>query len=327
MKRIIAVLFFGLLLNGCDDGDLISDDIDFTDATVVPCTGSNTDILYKLRDRDALILSVANLAAELPEGTTPVGSPETLAINNTSVRLLYRIYDGEPVVENICGTIQPPTPTVIEQWHAVAGTLEMRTVALTVPNDIDGYGGGLVVKNLRHSLVARRVTWQTPANQIISDSVNVGSFSKEFNAPVLHLYGDIAEKCVQDTIYKHDSNTAFTINNIDPALLSTANLNTPKTGILSPTVNNLTFFRFAPGVNLNGLNFCQAMGQNDITPVEVWNGDTGVALTSGIIEVTTTMIGTNFVHTIRLKNVTLRRADGRIAFKIGDDVLYGEYSE
>jgi PBP1b-binding outer membrane lipoprotein LpoB len=38
MKRVVSILIFAMFLNGCDDGDLIQEDINFENATAQKCS-------------------------------------------------------------------------------------------------------------------------------------------------------------------------------------------------------------------------------------------------------------------------------------------------
>lgn len=331
MKKILATLFFVFALSGCDDGDLISEEIDLTDAEVEACSATESDILYKMTDRQAMILEIVNLANALPAVPTLEGTPRIIAIGNTTARLVYRIYDGEPVDDNICASIQPPSPRIIEEWEATAGNIEITTIALKTPNTTAGFEGGERINELRHAIVVRNVSWSTPANPIIDPLVEFGNYDVAFTAPALNSYTNIVEKCAANNlVYKHDATTAFFIN-IDPSLLDTGILNTPKVGLITENLNNVVFFRYTEGTNLNPLSdvdFCTLLSSSTPNPVpsEVWLGEDGVAGVSGIVEVTTTTVGGVFTHEIRLKNVTLTKNDGSLSFKIADDLLYGEYS-
>ncbi|MBD3581452.1 membrane lipoprotein lipid attachment site-containing protein [Flavobacterium selenitireducens] len=329
MKKIIATLFFVFALSGCDDGDLISEEIDLADAEVEACSATESDILYKMTDRQAMILELVNLNTVLPAVPTLEGSPKIILIGNTTARLVYRVYNGEPVEANICASIQPPTPRVIEEWEATAGNLEITTIALKIPNTTPGFQGGERINELRHAIVVRNVSWSTPANPIIDPIVEFGNYDVAFTAPELNGYTNIANGCANGILFKKNAATAFAID-IDPALLDTTVLNTPKVGLISGNANTVTFLRFPEGTNLNLLtneNFCALLSSSTPSPApsEVWLGEDGVAGVSGIVEVTTTTVGGVFTHEIRLKNVTLTENDGSLSFKIADDLLYGEY--
>lgn len=321
---------FVLVLNGCDDGDLISQDIDFSNIALQRCGTTNANVLYKLTDRDALILQITNLDLVLPDVPSAPDTFTSVAINGSTVKLLYRVYNGEPVADNICASIQPPTPTVIEEWNATSGTIQIRTSALKTANTAEAFLGGETITALRHAIVIRDVIWQTPNNSI-TDDIELGYTDETFTtAPALNAIGSDVFKC--DTannpnlVYRISSNNALAIN-INPALLDPTILNTPKTGAITiDGVNSVEYKRYAVGTDLPLLSpdFCTQYNTASLPPTDRWVGAAGDGTTTGIIEVTSTTVGTSVVHSIRLKNMTFIRADGAFSFKLADDYLFGE---
>ena len=81
-------------------------------------------------------------------------------------------------------------------------------------------------------------------------------------------------------------------------------------------------FKTALATDTNDDYFCSSPLPASPEINEEWLADDGVANTSGIIEVTTTTIGTGFLHTIRLKDVSFRKGDN--SFYYGNDILFGE---
>lgn len=331
MKRISAILLFAFLLNGCDDGNLIFDELDFDDVSVARCADIANDvpsnILYKLNDTEALILQIDDLETELPDTPTPEGEPASINIDGTNVRVVYRLYSATADADNICESIQPPTPVVTEEWNATAGTINITTASIIQANTAAGYEGGEVIDKLRHAIVLKNVTFQTPSNQIVYETFAFGNYDVEFDAPSLSIGGTPALCDLDDATYAYDllyrfnATTAFTIN-IDPALLDVTVLNTPKTGVISGEMNRVTYNRFED-IDLSAMpDFCASyLG---LTPAATWISVDGEAGVSGIVEVTTTTFGSSFQHTIRLRNVRLQNTGGTLSFKIADDFLYGE---
>lgn len=331
MKRIIALLLIGLSLNGCDDGDLIFDEFNFDEATVARCpnvtTGVTSDVLYKINSPEILILRVPGLEAVLPDTPTPEGEPVITEIDGSSVRVVYRLYNGEVSADNICDDIPSPTPAITEEWNAVAGQIRITTTAIKIENTASGFTGGEVISRLRHAIQLRNITFQTPSNPIMRDSLAFGNYDSTFDAPALAIGGtptlcDLADPSPYDLLYRNNSNTAITIN-IDPALLDPTILGTPKTGVISGEMNRVTYKEFSLGPNLGELNdFCAEFPTT--TPSETWISQDGVTGVSGIIEVTTTTLGSGVQHTIKLKSVYLQNAAGNLSFKIADDYTFGE---
>ena len=68
--------------------------------------------------------------------------------------------------------------------------------------------------------------------------------------------------------------------------------------------------------------FCATTIPATPTLTQQWDAIDGIEATSGIIEVsTTTLTSTTYLHTIRLKKVTLKK--GNSYFSLGDDYLFG----
>ena len=59
MKKVIGLLIFGLLLNGCDDGDLTLENIDFENVSTQSCM--TNEIIYKLKPEEALLLEMPKI--------------------------------------------------------------------------------------------------------------------------------------------------------------------------------------------------------------------------------------------------------------------------
>jgi hypothetical protein len=88
-----------MFLNGCDDGDLIQEDINFENATAQKMLHNN--IIYKLKDSEALILDATGI----------IFSAETtiqeLDISNQPRDLSF--YNGTVTAATLCESIPPAT--------------------------------------------------------------------------------------------------------------------------------------------------------------------------------------------------------------------------
>jgi PBP1b-binding outer membrane lipoprotein LpoB len=58
MKRVVSILILAMFLNGCDDGDLIQEDIILK---MQPHKMLANNIIYKLKDSEALILDATGI--------------------------------------------------------------------------------------------------------------------------------------------------------------------------------------------------------------------------------------------------------------------------
>ncbi len=59
MKKIIGLFAFMFLLNGCDDGDLIIETIDFADVTADNCEENNA--VYKIKENELVSFNIKYL--------------------------------------------------------------------------------------------------------------------------------------------------------------------------------------------------------------------------------------------------------------------------
>ena len=146
MKRFLGILFLVVIISGCDDGDLFLEDINFDKATVATC--ANNDIIYKLNEKEALLL-------ELPGFIFPSETKTQEVTIGGSNRVVYRFFNGTVKTDNICETIPPATPIVVDQWTAEAGgkivitsTPIKTTDATTNSTKITGYNHYIVLKNI-----------------------------------------------------------------------------------------------------------------------------------------------------------------------------------
>ena len=319
MKRVVCLLVFVLLLNGCDDGNLTVENIDFAKATTESCSTNN--IIFKLKDKAALLLEIPK--SYFVNEPTAEGNPTLINIDNSTIRVVYRFYNGKVVADNICNTIPPALPTVSDQWAATSGTIQIITTANKIPNDtenstrISGYTHNIVFKNITFAKTnGSDQKYETfPFGDYITSSTNLPfGFDK------------VLEQCssVSKQVYNYTPSESLTIDSIDPALIvnTVTPIGAPRTGLISATNNKVTYRLYSNGV-LSPEYFCITTVPVLPSISEEWNAVNGVAGVSGIIEVTTTTNGSSgFKHTIVLKNVTLKK--GNSDFRLGDSYIYGD---
>ncbi|AWG21914.1 hypothetical protein FFWV33_10455 [Flavobacterium faecale] len=316
MKRITSLLAMIMLLNSCDDGNLIQEDIDFESVTTTQSCTTN-DLIYKLKDKEALILEIP--AANFPNDATVSGSPTTLTIGTSSNRAVYRFYNGTVASDNICETIQPATPTVSDQWTASSGTIQIISSAVVVDNDATN--NSTKITGYNHLISLENVTFDIKNGQQSYSTLPFGTYTTTATTLPFNFEKLLTKCSTSNVIYDYKSYEAILLT-IDPALIVNAvtPAGTVRTGLIGATTNKLTY-RYFTGL-LSSSYFCNTT--TPTTPVlsEEWIGVTGVSGTSGIIEVTTTTNGTTgFTHTITFKKVSLNR--GNSTFKLGDTYVLG----
>jgi hypothetical protein len=302
-----------VILNSCDDGNLIQEDINFENASTQSCSSNN--IIYKINGSEALLLEIPKSSfTDEPSGTTPTN----LTIGGSN-RVVYRFYNGAVASNNICETIPPATPVVNSQWNATAGTIQITTTTIKTTNTTDN---STKITGYNHNIVFKNITFAKENGTQVYETFPFGDFTTTATNLAFN-FDKTLEKCSNSIlVYNYTTSEALTLA-IDPALLSNEVTapNTPRKGILSATKNILTYRLFSD--LLTGSYFCNATTPATPAVQQEWTGVDGVTDVSGIVEVTTTTSGpTSFKHTIVLKKVTFKR--GNSNFLLGDNYIYGD---
>jgi hypothetical protein len=309
MKRVISLLVFALLLNGCDDGDLIQEDISFEDVAAQNCT--TNDIIYKLKDSEALILEVLGF-------TFPTETISQELDINTSNRVLYRFYNGAVTSSTICETIPPATPIVMDQWTTSGGKIVINTTAIKTTNTTDN---STKITGYNHNITFKNITFVKSNGTQVYETFPFGDYIISAT-PLPFAFNKTLEQCSSSKqLYDYNSSEALILD-IDPALIvnEATPLNAPRTGLISDTKNKLTYRLFS-GL-LTGTYFCNTTFPATPAVSEEWIAVAGVANESGIVEVTTTTLGAGFKHTVVLKKAKMKK--GSSDFILGDNYIYGE---
>lgn len=313
MKRFLGLLICVFALNSCDDGDLIMEDISFEGVATQSC--STNDIIYKLKDKEALLLEISK-STFINEPTVP-GSPIVIDIDNATNQVVYRFYNGTIATENICNTIPPALPNVTDQWTASSGKIQIITTTIKTTNTTNN---STRITGYNHNIVFKNITFDKTNGTQVYETFPFGDYITPLTNSLAFGFENVVKQCsTSKLLYNRTSNEALTIDNIDPALIVNTEtpLNTPRTAVIGSVNNKLTYRLYSNGV-LTDDYFCNATVPLQPTISEEWN-----ALNGGIIEVTTTKNGTTaYKHTIVLKNVVLKK--GNSDFKLGDSFPYGD---
>lgn len=314
MKRVFGLLAFMLALNGCNDGNLIQEDINFEDIATQSCTSN--DIIFKLKEKEALLLEIP--ASSFVNESSTVGSPVTIYISSSN-RVVYRFYDGVVALNNICETIAPATPIVTDQWSATAGKIQIFTTAVKTLNATEN---STRITGYSHNIVFKNITFAKNNGTQVYETFPFGDYVTS-TTTLPFLFDKTVQKCSSSNlVYNSTSSEALTLD-IDPSLIVNAvtPLNSPRTGIIGTSTNVLSY-RLFTGL-LTGDYFCGSTTPATPAISQQWDAINGVSGVSGTIEVTTTTNGPSaFKHTIVLKKVTLKK--GNSSFLLGDNYTYGD---
>lgn len=329
MKKYTALLLFALFLNGCDDGDLTVDQIDFETVQDITNCDTTSTLIYKLKDKEALLLQMVAGSIKNDPGTY---SYDIDSKGNGQYRVVYRAYDGTVATANICGQIPPSTPRVTEEWLGTDGVIEISTSQVEVPNSNND--GGSRITGYNHDIIFKNITFNKPSGIQTNEELIFGTYKTTVTPADLTF-----KKTTDNTVYSCSTNTIKTaedyknlfnynssfylaIENFDIATLiknEITPVNQPRTSLISATMNKVYYRTAKSGTGLfTNTNICTAPSP---TVDQTWAGQEAVPGTSGIIEVTTTFAAQTYTHTIVLKNVILTK--GNSSFKLGNSFLLG----
>jgi len=316
MKNILGLLFLLFLLNGCDDGDLTVENIDFASVT----TNSCGETIYKLNGNEAMYIKIPTSRNAFLNEVTATDAPIVIPIGG-DVSVTYRAYNGAPSAANICATPGPISPIATEEWTASSGNIEITSIAVYSTNETTG---ATTISRYAHNIVFKNIVFQKPSGTQIYESFTFGEYSTTPTTLPFNFNPDDLKLCSNNVLYNARINgiEGIAIENFDTSLLSTDNLGVTKTGLISSTSNKLSYLLFGTAITAanNDEYFCA--GFPSFPPIsQLWIAQDGIADVSGIIEVTTTTNGTGFLHTIVLKAVTFQK--GNSTFYYGNAVLLG----
>ena len=308
MKKILGILMLLLFINACDDGRLTVDVIDFSAVPAQKCSAK--DVIYKVKDAEMLFIEIP--ASTFINDQTPVGVPIEVPINTTN-KVTYRKYDGTVTLNNICPPVPVATPNLKEEWDATDGTIEITSTAIKSTNTTDN---STRITGYNYYIVFKNITFLKPSGPQIYTTFVFGNYTTSVS-PLAFGFNHVVDKSTCDTkIYDFSGSEAFTLDVGDyNTLFASAVTTTPRTALISAT--NKLSYRLYSGTITDAL-FCAGTIP---TLTQQWDAINGIAATSGIIEVSTTTLGSGYLYTIRLKKVSLKR--GNSDFSLGDDYLFG----
>lgn len=149
MMRRIYILLCLVFLVACDDGDIITVDLEF-DKELNYCDNNiGSFLIFDLREDPNESLSVIiprSTNQEFPyTEPTPADTPHEYTINGSTNRFIYRTYNRAVGTNELCEAIAPGTLNIIDDHEAESGTIYV-TVNVDdddgdgIPSDMEGRG-------------------------------------------------------------------------------------------------------------------------------------------------------------------------------------------
>ena len=325
MKRFFTVLLLALIFTSCDDGDLTQVSFEFNDTSATACnTETNKFFIYKTQDNRALII-------QLPESNFPnrisadlTQQPTPLSINNSSVRLIYRVYSGPVTATTICSPFPDANPTVVEEREAKAGTITITTTAIkSEPNA----NGATFITDYLHTLTFSGVTFDLgDENTQINETINQVTYTTKATAFTNFSALTGLFSCENDAtfLFKYENNQALVLDlsNADAAFLFSSEPG-PKTQLISEESTLMHLFFNTEITSLNNDYFCTIPTPETPPIIDAFSAENGVENQSGMIEVTSLPSDNGYKHTIVLKKIRLVK--GSLKREMGDEFILGEF--
>lgn len=312
MKKMLVLLVLIVLLSNCDDGNLTVDAINFDDVTASSCG----EIIYKLKDSEALFIKIPESKNAFINDDTPLNSPIRIAIDS-DVSLKYRFYNGTVSSDNICLIAGPITPVATSEWIATSGTIEVTTTAQYANADV--VTGQKKIIKYNHQIIIKNLVFAKPDGSTQKyDSFTFGNYLTDVTSLAFSFDSQLVASCAGNTkIYNARNNgvESLVIENPDTDLIQNTGTVTKSIGLTSNKLVYKLYTNTLPATIAD--YFCTTTTPSTPTVKEEW------VATAGTIEISNTTAG-GFLHTIRLKNVTFKKVNGNSSFYYGDDILFGE---
>ncbi|WP_400080116.1 hypothetical protein [Winogradskyella sp. R77965] len=140
MIRRFSLLFCVLFMVACDDGDIMTVDLDFGQ-DLERCTNfEDSYLVFDTRNdpNEALILIFPRSETNdgLFNSPTPIDEPEVLTIDMNNVRFIYRTYNRSVNATDICAIVSPGDLSIVEDYEADSGTVDVTVTIVDDDNDL-----------------------------------------------------------------------------------------------------------------------------------------------------------------------------------------------
>jgi len=132
MKKLLLILGFTVLLNACNDGDLIVTSFDFDNANLETCGSLETVVFFKINSE-----AQESISASLTDANGFFLQTDTVdyVLDGTSNFANYRKYTEAIASNYFCSSVPPTSPQVTADYFASSGTARLTTATTLDDND------------------------------------------------------------------------------------------------------------------------------------------------------------------------------------------------
>ena len=169
MRKLFLLLTVFFTFNSCDDGDITLESFNFSSQSIQKCPDENKTFLYKINDKELLLLNITATPYTYDSNFTEFPYSKSYPIDNTSVSIIYRLYNDTATTTTICSVIAPATPVVTNEWNATGGTLDVTTTQLFEAD-------GITLAGYTHSIKLVNVNFSNGTNSFSFEEYFVGNY-------------------------------------------------------------------------------------------------------------------------------------------------------
>jgi hypothetical protein len=322
MKKYFLFILSIVLYTSCDDGDLISSEVNSDSQTAIQkCTDSET--IYKINNTEVVILNISD--KYFLNQVTEIEKPRVANLG-TDATAVFRKYSGTVESKTICTNPAPANPVVLEEWNITGGTIEITT------KEVFDNNSPAAVIAYNHYIVLKNVTFISPSNEKIVYTERIfGNYRTDVTKLPFNFAGTTVERCNnKKLIFKYDNKEALLLE-LDPKLFekSATPQGKPREALVDDTTNKVTYRSYEGNINKDF--FCADVPPSDTKLLEDWPAIEGVDKTSGIIRVESeaaNTAGTVFKFTIKLYKLTYKIKGGIKEFTPKpEEYVFGSFEE
>ncbi len=130
MRSILYLICLVLILQSCDDGDVVINNFDFEDSTLEWCEDFQF-VFFKIKTETNESLALEFSTSE--DILTQSGQVEVIL--NGDDQVIYRRFNGEVTNDYFCDPIPPTSPSVNEELVSTTGVITITTTGTEEDND------------------------------------------------------------------------------------------------------------------------------------------------------------------------------------------------
>ncbi len=302
MKKVFSAFVCLLLLNSCDDGEIVVETFDFGSAAIQKC--SNNDILLKTSGNQLMLLNISSSFFKNEE--TPLDTPRVYTILNPS-DIIYRSYSADVTSSSICSTIPPSSPSVVDEFNVKpGGTVEVTTTMIPT---VDPTSLSTRI-SYSHLIKFKNTQFANNASTISFPNYLFGTYTSANNTLSFSFPGATPQNCSDNKIYLKNGGQFLLVDLPAGSYPNQAGTQTINLGETAKVIYRM----YSTSVSGSSPDYSAVVacdGSTPTTPIvlsEEWTATEGsiTVVTTEIFDPTnTTVIG--YKHNLKFQNIVYKK--------------------